>query len=170
MKNKNYFYMKIITICAFDENFGIGKNNSIPWHIKEDFELFKNYTKNNIVVFGKNTWLSLPKRPLLNRVNIVISKTLKKEEKEKEDCLIFESLEKCFDYCSKNFEDKKIFICGGSKIYEEGLKYSDFLYLSLVKKTFNCDTFFPKINLDKYRVLEEKKFDDFTFKIFKVKK
>ena len=155
----------IITICAFEQNFGIGKNNSIPWHIKEDFALFKKYTEDNIVVFGKNTWLSLPKRPLPKRVNIIISKTLK----ETSNALIFESLEKCFDYCSKNFPDKKIFICGGSKIYEKGLKYSDFLYLSFILEKFDCDTFFPKVDFDKYKLIETQKFEKFDFKIFKLR-
>ena len=61
-------------IVCFDSNYGIGKNNTIPWKLSSDLKRFKELTLNNIVIMGKNTWTSLPKKPLQNRINIVISK------------------------------------------------------------------------------------------------
>ncbi|MDE7112493.1 MAG: dihydrofolate reductase, partial [Malacoplasma sp.] len=65
-------------ICIWCEDLqrGIGKNNTIPWKIKEEMNFFKNTTINKTVVMGKNTFLSI-KKPLVNRKNIVISSTLK---------------------------------------------------------------------------------------------
>ena len=68
----------IVAMCL---NRGIGYKNSIPWYIPEDFKFFKNNTtqiNNSGIVMGKNTWLSLPKKPLKNRENIILSSTLKK--------------------------------------------------------------------------------------------
>ena len=110
--------------------------------------------------------MSLPKRPLSKRINIVISKTLKTDDK----VLVFEDLEKAIKYLREKFRDKKIFICGGEEIYKEGLKYSKYLYLSFVKGEYECDRFFPKIDLDRYNILEEKNFDRFVFRILGIKK
>jgi hypothetical protein len=61
-------------IVATDLLGGIGKNNSIPWHSKTDLQFFLNKTINNVVIMGKNTFLSLPhKKPLKNRLNIVLT-------------------------------------------------------------------------------------------------
>ena len=60
-------------IFAVDSEFGIGKNNSMPWHFPEDFKFFKETTINSTIVMGNNTWLSLPKRPLPDRYNVVIT-------------------------------------------------------------------------------------------------
>lgn len=65
--------MKINLILNRDENNIIGVDNELPYQIKEDFKWFQKHTLHNIVVMGYNTWKSLPKRPLKNRYNIVIS-------------------------------------------------------------------------------------------------
>ncbi len=71
--------MKSSIILASALNGCIGINNSLPWNLPEDLKRFKKITSagdNNIVIMGKNTFLSL-KKPLPNRINYVISKTLK---------------------------------------------------------------------------------------------
>ena len=62
-------------IAAIDIKEGIGKAGTIPWRIKQDMEWFASLTKNNVVVMGRNTWESLPLRPLSDRLNVVISGT-----------------------------------------------------------------------------------------------
>ena len=64
-------------ITAIDQNNGIGKNNSIPWNLPKDLKHFKDITENSFVIMGRNTWNSLPKKPLPNRINIIISSTIK---------------------------------------------------------------------------------------------
>ena len=67
-------------IVAHDEERGIGKNNKIPWYIKEDLQHFKAITLHGVVIMGHKTWESLPKsvRPLPFRENVIISKSLKR--------------------------------------------------------------------------------------------
>jgi dihydrofolate reductase len=67
-------------IVATSTNYGIGFENKMCWHIPNELKHFKNITttvddinKKNCVIMGKNTWYSLPKRPLVNRINIIIS-------------------------------------------------------------------------------------------------
>ena len=66
-------------IACVDSDFGLGKNNSIPWNIKDDMDYFKNMTTNNIVIMGRLTYESIGKA-LPNRINIVISNTLNQND------------------------------------------------------------------------------------------
>ena len=63
----------ISAIVAVDNNWGIGYNGNLLEHIPEDLKHFKTITTNHTVVMGSKTWDSLPKKPLLNRINIIIS-------------------------------------------------------------------------------------------------
>jgi len=68
--------MKSISIIvAIDQNYGIGKKGTIPWHSQDDMKQFQTLTTGNTVIMGRKTWDSLPisKRPLLNRRNVVIT-------------------------------------------------------------------------------------------------
>lgn len=64
--------MKLIVAC--DPKGGIGYNNKLPWsNIQGDLPRFKDLTSGQVVVMGRNTWESLPKKPLLGRLNFVVS-------------------------------------------------------------------------------------------------
>jgi len=73
--------MSIIGIVAIDKNGAIGKNGSIPWHYSSDLKFFKEQTIGHACVMGRATWLSL-KRPLKERLNIVLSKSAEVEAPE----------------------------------------------------------------------------------------
>lgn len=60
-------------IWAQDVNGLIGIDNALPWDIPEDLEFFKSSTRGQPVVMGLNTWISLPKQPLPDRRNIVVT-------------------------------------------------------------------------------------------------
>ena len=60
-------------IVAADSKNGIGINNELPWHLSDDLKRFKEITTGHSVIMGRNTWFSLPKRPLPNRRNIVLT-------------------------------------------------------------------------------------------------
>ena len=63
----------ISIIVAIAENYAIGKDNDLLWHISDDLKRFKRLTTNHPVIMGKNTFYSLPFRPLPKRTNIVLS-------------------------------------------------------------------------------------------------
>ncbi len=156
---------KIKIICALAENRVIGNDGKIPWYVLQDFKLFKEATTNQIVVMGRNTWESLPDkfRPLPNRINFVVSSTLR----EKENFFVVNSIHSVISIAKANYEDKDIFLIGGSRIYEEGLELADELYLSYIKGEFEGDTYFPEFNKDNYELIEEKEYEGFVFRRFK---
>jgi len=134
-------YNLVNFIVAVDKNFGIGKNNGIPWYISEELKYFKNLTNNNVVVMGSKTFFSIPIkfRPLKNRFNIVLTnnKELLKNNHElsnlkfinfkcPKNTLNIENYNHLHKFISifslvrsnQLYKDKEIFIIGGQKIYE----------------------------------------------------
>jgi len=71
--------MKINLIINRDNNNIIAVDNELPYHIRDDMKWFQKHTLHNIIVMGYNTWKSLPKKPLKNRFNVVISKDHRNE-------------------------------------------------------------------------------------------
>lgn len=149
--------VKVNLIVAFDSNYGISKDNDMPWHFKEDFIRFRNVTTelpNSAVIMGRNTWNSLPKKGLINRVNIVISSTMSYDvlasgnETEAQVYLI-NSLDNALLLCdSLNIE--KVFIIGGSNLYYEALakeltcgNFIDRICITKICGDYQCDNFFP---------------------------
>lgn len=137
--------MKIITIVAVDNNWGIGKNNKLLYNIPTDMKFFRETTTNQIVVYGLNTLKSFPKeKPLPNRINIVLSF----ENIEKENLIVAKSIEELMEIL-KEYEndDKDVFICGGASIYKQMIDMCDEAYITKIDATTEgTDTFFP--NLD----------------------
>ena len=141
MSNMSYIPNLFISV-AYDSKNGIGKNNSIPWYLPEDLKYFSKLTKgngNNAIIMGKNTWLSLPKKPLKGRDNLILSTTLEiNENLPKNDLIEFCSLQKY----------EEVWIIGGSEIYNLFLNKLriERIYATLIDKDYECDTFFPSIN------------------------
>ena len=136
----------IVAMCS---NRGIGINHKIPWHIPEDFKYFKNNTtrqKNSGVVMGKNTWLSLPKKPLKNRENLILSSTLTETEIRKYDnTKLFNDMASLNQYITKKKEP--VWIIGGEYLYNAYIndKHLDKIYITNINIDTKCDVFFPKI-------------------------
>ena len=152
----------ISLIVAYSKNNRvIVKDNKIPWHIKEDFIHFKNYTLNKTIIMGEQTFISIGK-PLPKRKTIVATKT--DFTYDHEDVSITHDLFSTLkEYKNK---DEELVVCGGATIYKLALPYVDKLIISEVKKEYEGDTFFPSIEED--FVLEEKEDrEEFVIKIYK---
>jgi dihydrofolate reductase len=142
MKNINM----IVAMCS---NRGIGLNNKIPWYIPEDFKFFKNNTtkiKNSGIVMGKNTWLSLPKKPLKYRENIILSSTLNEDNiKIYDNTKLFNDIESLNEYITKKKEP--VWIIGGEYLYNAYInnKHLDKIYITNINVNTKCDVYFPKL-------------------------
>ena len=129
--------MNIHIIWAQDNNGGIGKNNSLPWHISEDLINFKKITLNNPIIMGRKTWESLPINPLPNRRNIVLSS----QKNNQVEC--YDSIESCFESLKKD-NIKDVFIIGGEMVYKSFFDYADILHITFIDNIVDgVDTFFP---------------------------
>lgn len=144
-----------LIICVDNQN-GIGKNNTLPWYIKEDITFFKKKTlelknkkKINCVIMGKNTYMSIPEkyRPLKNRLNLVLSNTLDKTL-ENDNLKIFNNFIDLLRYVDKNKKNiETSYIIGGKTIYDYFLNNNlvDDIYINKVDFDFKCDI---KVNID----------------------
>jgi len=131
-------------IVAIAENNAIGKDNDLLWHISEDLKYFKKITSEHTVIMGKNTWLSLPVKPLPKRKNIIISTSLSINI---ENAFVVNSIQDAIDMCDDNVEN---FVIGGGAIYEQFLPVADKLYITKVHQAFDADIFFPEIDTNKF--------------------
>lgn len=128
-------------IVAVDRNWGIGRGNELLFHIPKDMEFFKSKTLGKIVVMGKNTLLSLPNsKPLAQRTNIVLSKTLCRS-----DCIVCADLKELSEIL-KAYNSDDIFVIGGEMIYRELIPYCKKAYVTKVDALMPADKFF--VNLD----------------------
>ena len=145
---------EVIIIVAMTPDRLIGKNNQIPWHLAEDLQSFKQITSGHTIVMGRKTFASIGK-PLPNRKNLVVSRTVSKIE----SCEVFANLESALQRGHELGE--KTFIIGGSQIYREALPLADCLYISWIKGDFTGDTFFPDFSLDDWLINKEEEFAAF---------
>ena len=136
-------------IVAIAEDYGIGYKNELLAHISNDLKRFKEITAGNTVVMGRNTWFSLPRRPLPNRQNIVISNNAG-EQFEGADTAY--SIEEAIDCCPENSES---FIMGGAMVYKQFFEKADKLYITRIKKSFEADTYFPTITPEEWEIESE---------------
>lgn len=144
---------QIIVIVAIAKNGAIGKNNDIPWHIKEDFLHFKEKTKGYPCIMGDKTYDSLPdsSRPLPGRENIVC--TLDKDYKA-EGAIIFHDFNEAIEYVKKKGEEKA-FIIGGATIYKLGMLVADIFELTRIYHDYDADAFFPEIDFNKWEMINK---------------
>jgi dihydrofolate reductase len=138
----------ISIIVAIAENYAIGKDNQLLWHLSDDLKRFKKITSGHQVVMGRNTYLSLPFRPLKNRENIVITDN---HEETFEGCTTVYSIEEAIDRCE---EIKESFVIGGGSVYRQFLPLAKKLYITRVHKEFEGDTFFPEIDENIWKLVD----------------
>jgi dihydrofolate reductase len=132
-------------IVALDNNYGIGKNDKIPWHCNEDLKYFSKLTRgegNNCVIMGRKTYESIGCE-LKNRKNIVLSKT-KTIESSSDNLIIFDNIDKINVYLNHNKFDS-VWIIGGESIYREYLNREliNEIYITNIVGNYDCDSFFP---------------------------
>ena len=188
---------KFDIVVACDLARGIGVDNKLPWRLSADMKYFRELTqgnavegRENFVIMGRNTWLSIPakNRPLPHRGNIVLTRDpfahrLAESLKGAEVCL---SLEDALDFVDGQLSspvqsvvsayvsaEPRCFVIGGAKVYERAVVHSgcDRLYLTQIKDTFKCDVFFPSFE-DKFVLLSETEEQEengipFSFKVYK---
>jgi len=142
----------ISIIVAVAKNNAIGKDNKLLWHLSEDLKRFKKLTTNHYIVMGKNTYLSLPKRPLPNRTHIVLTDVFNEQV---DNCIMAYSIEEAI---TKMHPEEENFIIGGASIYKQFLAFANKLYITWVHEEFEADTFFPELNEDEWNVVSKEDF------------
>lgn len=136
-------------IACVDMNWAIGKDNKLLFHIPEDMEFFKKVTTNNVVIMGNNTFKSIGEKPLSNRINVVLTSSVKGMMFISPELIMTDAIaiEDYIDSVIKN-TDKDIYIIGGESIYKRYLNRCSELYLTEVfAKVKNADAHFPFMDI-----------------------
>ncbi|MEW6195090.1 MAG: dihydrofolate reductase [Bacteroidota bacterium] len=150
--------MKKIIIAAVSKNNIIGKEGKLPWHNKEELDHFKSTTSGFPVLMGRKTWDALGK-PLSNRLNLIISKSLKFADSGS-NVIVFRSINDAIDHCLlKHFE--KLFIIGGSEIFKQTINIADEIILSKMNFEAEGDKYFVNLDPDDWLIHSNEKFKDF---------
>ena len=128
-------------IVAVSLDYAIGKDNKLLFRLPTDMVFFKEKTIGKTVVMGEKTYLSLPKRPLLNRINIVLSDN---PNFVADGAIVVHTLDDLFKELKK-YRSEDIFVCGGASIYNLLMNYCDTAYVTKVEKIVDADTYIDDI-------------------------
>jgi len=139
-------------ILAITKKGIIGIDNKIPWYIKADLQRFRELTSNHIVIMGRKTFESLPNGPLKNRINIVITRDPTNQPNQTNQTpqyenVYFTTINEIDELIEKiqhqeTSSKKQVFIIGGAQVYNYFINQTQNIYLTLIDKDIDGDTFF----------------------------
>jgi dihydrofolate reductase len=133
---------QLTIVVAIDRAGGIGVDNRLPWHLPEDLAHFKRVTSGHAILMGRRTFDSIG-RPLPNRRNIVITRNADWACPGVQTCA---SLPEALRLVAGS----PAFIIGGAQIFSESMELVEQLIVTEIDKTFECDTFFPTIDRQRW--------------------
>lgn len=130
-------------ILAVDENWGIGKDNKMLFHIKKDLKHFKDTTYGKIVIMGRNTYESIG-QALPGRKNIVLTRN---PDYEAKNAKVFNNPDDVLEYIKDS--KKEVFVIGGAEIVDIFLPYIDEAIITKIKAKKDADTYLHNFDQDK---------------------
>ncbi len=136
-------------IVAMAQNGVIGRNGDLPWHLPADLKHFKATTLGKPVIMGRRTWDEIGK-PLPGRRNIVISR---RSDFTASGAEVVDSLETALGLVADAAE---VMVIGGAQIYAQALPFADCIYRTLVCGEMPGDTWFPPVDWQQWRLVEER--------------
>jgi dihydrofolate reductase len=149
----------IIGIVAVDRNGAIGKDGKLPWHYSADMKFFKETTIGNACVMGYTTWLTL-KKPLVDRLNIVLSRT--RDVEPRESVVVCRDVESVLEKAKMFAGD--LFVMGGEQVYRSFLPHIEkWLVTEVPLSVEGADTFMPENYLDGFELTASKMLDEELF-------
>jgi len=159
--------LRIIIIVAVATNGVIGRaNGEMPWHVKEDFQHFKETTMGFPIIMGRKSFESLG-NPLKGRENIVVTHNTNLNY-DFDDVLIVHSLNEAIEHC-KLLNKEKIFITGGGQIYKQSISIADEMIISHMKFDAEGEVKFPDIDMNEWYIDSKDNRDQFEIVTYKRK-
>lgn len=132
--------MTLSIIVAVASDGAIGRANDLLWHLPADLKRFKELTTGHTILMGRKTFESLPRGPLPNRRNIIISRSLPAQPGAK----VYPTIQQAMEACAS---DEEVFIIGGGEIYRQLLPDTKQIYLTRVQASFpDAEVFFPELD------------------------
>jgi dihydrofolate reductase len=161
----------ISIIASMSKNRVIGRDNTIPWHITEDYIRTRKITTGHPIIMGRKNFESMSSfkslegasgeksnniRLLPGRTNIIITR---QNDYQVPGAVIAHSLEEAISLAQKAEGNDEIFIFGGASLYKESLekKLVNKIYLTVIDEEVEGDVFFPEFSLKEWILIEEKR-------------
>ncbi len=156
--------MQLSLIVAMANDRVIGVNNQLPWHLPPDLQHFKSLTMGKPIIMGRSTFESIGK-PLPGRKNIVLSRSITQID----GCEVYASLEAALATLSA---EPEVMVIGGAQLYASVIGRVDCMYLTLIDKQVEGDSFFPEWNPQDWQTLVKSshEYDDFCYHYLSLKR
>lgn len=139
--------MRLSIIVAMAANRVIGKDNGLPWRLPADLKRFKSLTMGHHLLIGRKTFESIG-RPLPGRTSVVITR---RDDYSPEGVRVAHSVEQAVEIARRAGEDEA-FVGGGAEIYRATLELADRIYLTLIDRPIEGDTYFPAFDESAWRL------------------
>jgi dihydrofolate reductase len=158
--------MNISLIVAISQNNMIGSNNTIPWHLGTDLQIFKQRTIGHCILMGRKTYESIG-RPLPKRSNLVLTS---QKEINDPNVICFQALDSALEY-ARLTNESELFVIGGAEIYQLTLPICNTIYLTKVEANIDGDTLFPTLKIEEWNTEKEASYtkdekNDYDFSIW----
>ena len=137
-------------IVAKSKNNVIGKNNKLIWHIPDDLKRFKTLTTGHTIIMGRKTFESIG-RVLPNRIHIVLTSD-KNYKINNENVQVITNISEIDKFINDKNEN---FVIGGESIYKALIDKCQKLYITQINQDFDGDAYFPEINDNKFKIIEQ---------------
>lgn len=162
---------KICIIAAMTKDGVIGKNGSLPWRIREDLGHFKTETMDHVLIMGRKTHESIlaetAGKPLPSRTHVVLTRN-PASVGQKDGIRVAKSPLMALKMCdSLGFQ--KIFIAGGGETYKQFMDLATHMVLTIVKKSYDGDTYFPEYDRSQWNLVKEDQGQEVNFQHYEKK-
>lgn len=139
---------RLAAIVAVSENGVIGVEGELPWRLRGDMKFFRNVTRGKPVIMGRKTWDSLPRKPLPERLNIVVTRNAGFRA---DGAQVATTPEDALDLACREGAVDEIMVIGGAGIYSAFFPLTNRIYLTEVHAQATGDTFFPQLDMNQWR-------------------
>jgi dihydrofolate reductase len=140
---------------ARDRKGVIGRGGALPWRLKTDLQSFKALTIGKPVIMGRNTWESLPLRPLPKRTNIVLSRDGSFQPKGAIACEDFSEAVQIGREQAEEDGAEEVCVIGGASLFELALPRARRIYLTEVLADVDGDVFLAPFDESAWSVVRE---------------
>ena len=148
----------------------IGRDGTLPWRLKSDLANFRAVTMGKPVIMGRKTWDSLPRKPLVGRTNIVLSRDGSFEPKGAVVCEDFAEAVGMAREQAADDGSPEFCVIGGASLFELALQRAGRIYLTDIDAEVEGDVVLSPIDESRWREVRAKAYpasddDEYSFTI-----
>ncbi len=156
-------------IWAMDESKLIGKDNKLPWNLKEDLKHFYDTINGHDLLMGRKTYEFIPKKRISSNKIFVLTRNKDESFNNHHNNVYYINNLDDFILKYKNNKNNILFVCGGSNVYQQTIKYANELIISKVKGKYNGNVYFPIFDINKFELIKKVEYINFSIEYYRKK-